>query len=387
MIETLPGGVVLIGTAHVSPTSVEQVEKIIREQRPDRVLVELDHARLTALRDPDAWKNTDILQILREKKQHLFLIQLYLAAMQAKVGRETGISPGAELLRAVQAAEEVGAEVVLIDRDVAITMKRGFGSMGFWARLKLFWHLWMHLLTPADQPVDAKQEVERLLHTDAITEMTEEFARVAPAIKTALIDERDAFMASHIVEHAGKGPVVAVVGAGHVEGIKRLLREPHAIPDRAGLLHPPPRRFPWGTVIGLLVPIGIAVWIGYLLMGGRQEDVWEFFGIWVVTHVVLAGLGGFLARGHPLAVLSGALISPITDLLPIGIKSGWVAGFVQAKMRMPKVRDFEQIKHLDTFGEFWNNGIVKILTVTSLVILGSEVAGWVAIFWAAKGGI
>src|ERR1041385_4370347 len=206
VIEELPGGITLVGTAHVAASSVAEVESVLRERRPKQVLVELDARRLEALRDPEAWRKTDVVRILKEGKQHLFLLQLYLASMQAQMGRDTGVAPGAELLRAVQVADEIGAQVVLIDRDIAITLKRGFGALGFWTRLKLFWHLWMELMTPAAGE-EKKLDVEALLKSDAITKMTEEFARVAPPIKTALIDERDDFMASHIAERAAAGQI------------------------------------------------------------------------------------------------------------------------------------------------------------------------------------
>src|SRR5687768_11674817 len=142
MIEEM-GGAVVVGTAHISPTSVAEVETVLRERRPARVLVELDAARRKALEDPDAWQKTDLVKVVREGKQHLFLLQLYLAAMQAQMGRETGVAPGTEMLRAMQVGTEIGAEVVLIDRDVSVTLKRGFGAMGFWSRARLFWKVWM----------------------------------------------------------------------------------------------------------------------------------------------------------------------------------------------------------------------------------------------------
>ena len=377
----------LVGTAHIAASSVAEVESAIRGRRPAKVLVELDARRLEALRDPEAWRKTDLIQVIKQGKQHLFLLQLYLASMQAQMGRDTGVAPGTELLRAVQVADEVGAEVVLIDRDIAITLKRGFGALGFWSRLRLFWHLWMELMTPAAAE-PKKLDVEALLKSDAITRMTEEFARVAPPIKTALIDERDDYMASYIAEQARSGlPIVAVVGAGHLAGVKAKLARPDTLPPRSELEMPPPKRFPVGLAVSLLIPVGLGVYLGYLLLHGHAEQVKGFLLLWVGLHVALAGLGAILARGHPAAVVTGAVAAPITSILPVGIKSGWLAGLVQASVRKPKVEDFEAIKHLQTFGEFWANGIVRILTVTSLTILGSEVASIVAGVIAVHGAL
>ncbi len=377
-------GIVVVGTAHVSPASVAEVEATIRETRPAKVLVELDPARLQALRDPDAWQKTDLFRILREKKQHLFLLQLYLAAMQAQMGREAGASPGSELLRAVTVAEELGSQVVLIDRDVRVTLKRGFASMGFWARLRLFWNVWVQLLTPAKEGA-APVDVAKLLETDAITRMTDDFARFAPDIKVALIDERDALMASHIAEEAKSGSVVAVVGAGHLAGIQRHLAAPAAIPPRGPLLELPRRRVGFGTFLLLAVPVLYGAVLAAYLVNGRLDLVLEQTRSWIVLHALFAGLGAALALGHPLAILTGAATAPFTSFLPVGLKSGWLAGLVQANRRKPTVADFEAIKRLETLRAFWSNGVVRVLTVTALTNLGSIVATWVVAAQAFRG--
>lgn len=383
VIENLGPGMTVVGTAHISSQSVQEVEATLRAQRPSRVLVELDAKRMAALKDPDAWLNTDIIQVLRQKKQHLFLLQLYLANLQARMGRDSGVAPGAELLRAMQVCDEIGAELVLIDRDIGITLKRGFGSMGFGAKMGLTWRFIRDLTTPPAQEVD----VEAILATrsDAITMMTEEFGKFAPEIKGALIDERDDYMASHIREQSARGSTVAVVGAGHVPGIKARLANPAWSVDRATLETPPPRRFPWATVVNLAMTVGIAVLVSVYLARGDSETATKYIAYWFALHIVCAGLGAALANGHPLAILTGALAAPITSLVPFGVRSGWLAGLVQAKMRTPTVRDFEGIRTVETFGAFWNNGVVKVLTVTSLTILGSTLAKVLLAIIIAKG--
>lgn len=406
MIEELPGGVTLVGTAHVAASSVLEVEQAIRGRRPVRVLVELDPRRLEALRDPEAWQKTDIVRIIRDGKQHLFLLQLYLASVQAQMGRETGVAPGAELLRAVQVADEVGAEVVLIDRDIAITLKRGFGSLGFWTRMRLFYNLWVEIMTPAATET-GKLDVEALLKSDAITQMTEEFARVAPPIKVALIDERDDYMASHIAEQAAlatspgsagasaangtpSGGVVAVVGAGHLAGIKSRLASttPPTAATRAILDQPPPARLTAGKVIGWAIPLAIVAFFVYLAATGQflelRKQVLEF----VLITGSLAALGCLLALGHPLAIVVAFVAAPIGVLHPL-LATGWFAGLAQAWLRKPTVADFQAIKQIETFKQFWSNGVVRILLVTALTNVGAMVSTAIVIprfFQAAAGG-
>lgn len=398
-------GVVVVGTAHVSPQSVADVERTIRERRPTRVLVELDARRLEALRDPQRWRDTDLLQIIREKRQHMFLLQLYLANMQARIGEETGVAPGAELLRAVEVADEVGAEVVLIDRDIAITLRRGFGAMGFWQRFRLFWNVWVRVLTPTERErpgtpgheprpkgkhTAMELDVDALLENDAITAMTEEFARVAPVVKTALIDERDAYMASHIAQRSADASVVAVIGAGHVAGVRRLLAAGTSpSPEgRAALDETPKRRVTVARILAYVLPA--VVLGGFALIAirgdfGQLRDAWIY---WVLVNGGLSALGALLARGHPLSVLTAFVAAPLTSLSPM-LAAGWFAGLVEAKIHTPTVADFEGLQKLATFRDFWRNDVVRILLVTALANLGSSIGTWlglVEIIQAAGGG-
>ncbi len=375
MIEEIRDGVVVIGTAHVSAMSVQTVEETIRERKPQKVLIELDSRRLDAIQDPERWRKTDIVQVIRDKKQHLFLLQLYLANMQARMGRETGVSPGGEMIAAIKVADEVGAEVVLIDRDVSITLKRGFGAMGLWQRLRLFWNIWVEVLTPTDK--NAEFDVDALLETDAITAMTEEFARFAPVVKEALIDERDAYMASHIDAEAKHGTLVAVVGAGHLPGIKRHLATDAASVDRDALDALPPPSFTFGMFLGYAVPAGLLLAVEYLILTKKYTELQEVALAWFLINGVLSALGAALARGHIITILVAFIAAPLTSLSP-AIGAGWVAGLTEAKLRTPTVADFEGIQGIENIRQFWSNGVVRVLLVAALSNLGSAVGTWIA---------
>ncbi len=390
----------LVGTAHISKLSVDTVETTLRERKPKKVLVELDTARFQALQDPEAWKRTDIFQVIKQKKQHLFLLQLYLAAMQARMGRETGVQPGAEMIRAIEVAEEIGADVVLIDRDVSLTLKRGFGSMGFWARAKLFWKVWTEALFPSDADAaqgageaqdtdgstaqatgarDAASAVDAMLESDAITAMTEEFAQFAPQIKVSLIDERDTYMASHIMEQAalGEGPIVAVVGAGHMPGITRQVKAGAADATRESLDEPPPKRLTVGKVLAFLVPAAILGAFGYMAYTGEFAALRESLKQWILINGTLAALGALLARGHILSALTAFIAAPLTSLNPL-LAAGWFAGAAEAKLHTPTVADFEAVRKVETMKDFYRNGVVRILLVTALANVGSMVGTYIA---------
>lgn len=374
MIEQVGDNITIIGTAHVSARSVAEVEATIREQRPSRVLIELDARRLDAIQDPERWKKTDIVEVIRQKKQHLFLLQLYLANMQARMGRETGVAPGGEMLRAIEVADEVGAEVVLIDREVSITLKRGFGAMGFWARLRLFWNVWVELLTPTQK--DEKFDVDALLETDAITAMTEEFSRFAPVVKTALIDERDEYMASHIVEQGVLGASVAIVGAGHMAGILHHIAAMTVV-DRDALDMPPPKRFGVSHFLAYAVPVAIISAFIYAYTSGGVDDLLANLRIWILVNGTLSAIGAMIALGHPLAWVVAFIAAPLTSLNPL-LAAGWFAGLTEAKLRTPKVGDFEGIQSIETMKEFWTNPVVRVLLVTALANVGSAVGTYIA---------
>ncbi|MGB1696905.1 MAG: TraB/GumN family protein [Thermoplasmatota archaeon] len=371
VVAEISPGVVLVGTAHVSKLSVETVEREIRERKPAKVLVELDPKRFEALRNPEAWKQTDIIQVIKEKKQHLFLVQLYLASMQARMGRETGSAPGAEMLRAIEVADEVGAEVVLIDRDVQVTLKRGFGSMGFWKKLRLFTKFITELFGEEKEATD----VDAMLETDAITQMTEEFAAFAPDIKVSLIDERDEYMAAHIREHGDS--IVAVVGAGHVPGMTRHLEA--NTPDRREELDQIPRWKPGlGTILGVSIPAVILGISASLIYNGDWEQLKQSALYWVLVNGVLSAIGVLLARGHILSALTALVMAPLTSLSP-ALAAGWFAGITEAKLHTPTVGDFEQIKGLETMKDFWANNVIRVLLVVAFANIGSMVGSFLGL--------
>jgi pheromone shutdown-related protein TraB len=360
-------GITLVGTAHVSKASVETVEETIRSLQPDKVLVELDAKRFEALQNPDAWKNTDIIKVIKDKKQHLFMLQLYLASMQSRMGRETGSSPGAEMLRAVEVADEIGAEVVLIDRDVQVTLKRGFGAMGFWGKLRLTFKFMAEMFGEEKPDTD----VDALLETDAITQMTEEFATFAPKIKTALIDERDSYMASHVLEQSAGSSVVAIVGAGHIPGMTKLIEAKVAVKrDELDVL---PRWKPGvGTFLGIGIPAIILGISASLIYNGNWEELRANALYWIIVNGALSGLGVVLARGHILSAITAVVMAPLTSLSP-ALAAGWFAGITEAKVHTPKVGDFEAIKGLETMKEFWRNDVIRVLLVVAFANIGSMI--------------
>ncbi|WP_435065006.1 TraB/GumN family protein [Halobaculum sp. EA56] len=124
------GSVRVVGTAHVSEASVREVEETVAEERPDVVAVELDEGRYRQMKGetPD---DLDPGDLLRGNTVFQFLAYWMLSYVQTRLGDRFDIEPGAELLAAVETAEDMGISVALVDRDIQTTIQR------FWARLSV----------------------------------------------------------------------------------------------------------------------------------------------------------------------------------------------------------------------------------------------------------
>ena len=363
----------LIGTAHISSASVELVRSQIEEWSPDIVAVELCESRKASLLEPDALDNEDLLKILNEGKSHMILLQSALAAEQRRMGISSGEKPGAELLAAIEAAEEADIPVELIDRDVLITLRRAWSKMGFIEKFRVL----DALLWQEDD--DEGASVEELLEdSDMLSKLMEEAREVAPAAGSVLIDERDAFLAGRIQQIRGRGKILVVVGAGHLNGIQENLAEPAMeTASRIAELSVEPRKAIWPKALMIAIPLflfGAVAWMGY---NGEIEAIKQTAVAWLAINAGLTGLGVLLARGHPLSILVGAVASPITSRNPF-LAAGWFAGYTQLKITPPTGGDAQAFLDLNELSLFWKNRVGKVLMVTAMGNFGSVVGTWVA---------
>lgn len=363
--------IVLVGTAHVSSGSTALVEKVIDAENPDTVCVELCGSRYQSIRSRTAWREMDIFKVVREKKAFLLLSNLMLTAFQKKIGDKFGVRPGEEMIRALEAAEKAGAEICLADRDITITLSRTWRTTGFFNKIKLFFQLLMSMGGVDD--IDEK-DIERMKNEDILESMLSELETTHPSIREILIDERDRYL-SQKIRNAGGSKIVAVVGAGHVPGIRRYIGEDI---DIAPLETVPPKGKA-GSVVKWLIP---AVIIGLFVYGffhGGRSVGGEMLLLWIFANAFFAGLGALLALCHPVTLLAAIGASPLTSLNPM-LAAGWIAGLVEASVRKPKVSDLEDLPHdiLSVRG-FWKNKVTRILLVVVFANIGSSVGTFVAL--------
>jgi pheromone shutdown-related protein TraB len=362
--------ILLLGTAHVSKRSVEDVARAIDELEPDEIAVELCQPRYQNLTDRETWRKLDIFRVLREGKAPLLLSSLVMTSFQRRIAKQLGVTPGAEMLEAIERAKERGLDLALIDRDIQVTLRRTWGRLGWWAKVKLLSQL-VGSLFVGDQ-ID-ESTVEKLKEDEELAGLLEAMAAALPQVKATLIDERDRYMAQRLRQLEGRR-VLAVVGAGHLPGIAAHLDRDtdlaplEEVPRRSVL----PRLIAWAVplvIVGLLV-------LGFL-RGGLQESVTSIT-LWVLINGVLAALGAAAAFAHPVTIASAFVAAPLTSLNPL-IAAGWVAGLVQAWIHRPTVQDLEDLpEDITSLRGFWGNAVSRVLLVVVLCNLGSMLGTFVA---------
>jgi len=362
---------ILVGTAHISRESAQLVRDVIERERPDRVCIELDAQRYAALSQKARWEALDLKQIIREKQLAALLANLLLASYQRKLGGALGVLPGTELLAAAEVAGELRIPISLCDRDVRVTLRRAWASMGLFKKAHLLSGLAISLF---ETPELGEEELRKLREKDVLSELMRELGEAMPQLKRTLIDERDTYLTQKMKEAEGD-KIVAVVGAGHVEGIVDALTERCAFDlDEINTVPPVSPVWKWvgwgipAIILGSLVAIGIpkgADVAGYNLM------------YWIVANGVPCTIGAAAALAHPLTILAAFFVAPVTSLTPV-IGAGYVLAFLQAYVRPPVVKDLERLT--DDFGvpgQWWRNQMLRIFLVFILTTLGSLIGTYV----------
>lgn len=372
----------LLGTAHVSKTSVDLVREQIRDFNPDVIAVELCDSRLSALKKPEGIDNEDLLKIISDGKAGMIFLQSALSVQQRKMGIDTGEKPGAELLAAINIAEEEKIPFELIDRNVVITLRRAWHSMGFFEKFRVFDAL---LSDENDDDFDLEELLE---DSDLLSNMMEDVYKIAPNAGKVLIDERDEFLSGRIQQIRGKGKILAIVGAGHLKGIQINLKKPSLeTTSKLTKLNEQPKKPSWPKYLMTIIPIFLALMIGKSIYEGDISELLDSISIWLILNSFLAGLGVLLARGHPMSILVGAIASPITSLNP-SLAAGWFAGYTQLKMAPPTGKDaYDFLEFSSLYSIFFKNKVGRVLMVTIFGNLGSSAGSILAIALITSGFI
>jgi len=361
----------LLGTAHVSAKSVEEVSAVVEEINPDSICIELCQKRYENIKNRDQWKKTDIFTIIKQKKVLLLMTNLVMSSFYRKIGKELDVTPGAEMMRGAQDAEKHGINLVLADRNIDITLKRIWNGLSFLQKIKCAAGLASIMFFPPEE-ID-ENAVEELKEGDKIGDAMNELAKEFPGIKSRLVDERDLYLAEKIRTAPGK-KIVAVLGAAHCEGVLRHIKIPF---DLSEIEKIPPKSYT-AVIIGWIICAAVIALLAYGFIKGGVETGVNSIILWSVTTSVFSALGCACALAHPLAILSVFICAPLVTIIPM-IATGWVAGIVQAIVKKPTAEDMENIPvDTETFKGFWKNSLTRILLVIIFTNIGASVGKFVA---------
>ncbi|WP_114241140.1 TraB/GumN family protein [Dyella sp. C9] len=372
---------VVLGTAHVSRASVDAVQALLELEPFDAVAVELCDSRAQGMRDPDAFKQMDLFQVIRQGKAGMVAASLVLSSFQKRLAEQYGIQPGAEMKAGMDGAEQRGLPLWLVDREVGTTLRRAWHSVGFWQRFGLLGGL---IASVFERQEIEESEIEKLKQGDMLESAFSEFATNSAPLYRALIAERDSYMAARLREQAAQAGysegrrVLVVIGAGHLKGLCEQLRTQQGDPsaETAVLAAMPPKaRWPKWLAIGLVLAVFVAIGFAFhrdtSLGAAAVRD-------WVLYTGGLSALGAVIAGAHPLSILAAFIAGPIKPFRP-GIPSGGISAMVEAWVRRPRVADFETLR--DDIGHWrgwWKNRVARTLLNFFLVSFGTIIGEYTA---------
>lgn len=356
--------IVLIGTAHVSKQSAEQVKAVIEAEQPDSVCVELDEQRYESIQNKNKWENMDIFSVIKEKKATLLLMNLAISSFQNRIAKQFGIQAGQEMIQGIESAKDVDAELVLADRNIQVTFSRIWRGIGIKGKATLLSSIVYSIFS---KETITEEEMEQMKEQDMLDSMLKELTENFPRLKKPLIDERDQYLAQKIKKAPGE-KVVAVLGAAHVPGITKQIDQEHSLTK----LRAKPPKAKWPKIVGWAIPIAIISLILFTFMSNPAAG-WQQTLSWILWNGSFSALGTLIALGHPLAILTAFITAPITSLNPL-LAAGWFAGFVQAYFKRPNVGDFEWLSE-DVFSikGFWKNKVTRVLLIVVFANLGSTI--------------
>ncbi len=368
--------IVLIGTAHVSKESIEEVKTVIASEKPDCVAIELDEQRYKSLNDKENWRNLDIVKVLKNHQGFLLLANLILSSFQKRMGANIGVQPGDEMRAAIDVASQLNIPTSMVDRPIQTTLRRAWAKNSLWGKCNLLATL---IASAMDKQEVSGEQIENLKKSSEMDGMMKELAEFLPKVKEVLIDERDRYLASHIWMCEGT-KITAVLGAGHLPGVQKHLKsiaDGSENTDTADIEKVPSKQI-FGKIIGWLIPVLIIGLIGAgFYFGGRQKGT-DMVGQWIFWNSLLSGIGTVIAGGNILTILVAIVGAPLTSLCPV-VGVGMFTGIVQAVVCKPKVRDLEFIQNdVTSVKGFYRNRILRVLLVFILSSFGSSAGTLVA---------
>ncbi len=359
----------LVKTAHVSKSSVEDVERCIDEVDPDSICIELDEQRYEKMKNPDQWRETDLVKVIKDRQVGFLLVNLILSSFQKRMAKSLGSQTGGEMAAGIRLAEERNKNLILADRSIKTTFSRIWNSLAGKEKFKMLTGIIGSIF---DEEEISEEDLQKLKEADALEAALMDIAKEFPTIKKVLVDERDQYLTEKIRTAPGS-KIVAIIGAAHSLGIEKYINDDidlealDRVEKKKGI----------ASLLKYLIPLGIITMIAYTIFTNRDAG-FEQIRSWILWNGGLSALGVLLALGHPLSILTAFIMSPLTSLNPL-LASGWFAGLVEASIRKPKVKDFEDLgDDISTLKGFWKNRVTRTLLVVVFANLFSSLGTFIS---------
>lgn len=361
--------IILLPTAHVSKQSVLDVKELIENERPNSVCIELDKQRFDSLNNKNDWQKTDVIQVIKDKKVFLLLVNMLLSSYQRKIASDVDSAVGQEMIQAIDSANDINAKLVLADRHIQTTFMRIWRKLRFIEKLKL---LYMLLFSSLDDEKLTTEKIEELKGHDMLESALAEINQSLPTVAGVLIDERNQYLANKIKNAPGK-KIIAVLGAAHVPGITKEIYLDQDMNELASV----PTKSLWSKLKGWIIPIIIISLILYSFFNSFQMGLSQLKS-WILYNGTFSALGCLLLMAHPLTILTAFLVAPITSLNPL-LAAGWFAGIVEAMIKKPTVADMQNVyKDITTLKGILSNRFIKILAIVIVANVFSTIATFIS---------
>ena len=359
----------ILGTAHVSKISKEEVLKTIDENAFDTICIELDQRRYNSLNNPKKWEETNIIDVIKKKQTGFLLANLILSSYQKRVASKINSQSGIEMITAIKEAKEKNIHLELIDRDIQTTFSRIYQKHNLWQKAKLIVSLISAIFD--DEEINDK-DIEALKQEDILDMALKDIEKAFPIVSEVLIDERNKILAQNIKKAPGK-KILAIVGAAHIPGILKYINEDIDITEINNKVIKPKS----SKIKGWIIPAIIISMIVITCFKNFDQAKNQML-VWLIVNGGLSALGALIAFAHPLSVITAFIAAPITSLNPL-LAAGWFAGIMEAYLRKPKVSDLQNIDEAaNSLKGLYQNRFTHVLIVVILANIGSSIGTFIA---------
>lgn len=359
----------ILGTAHVSKISKEEVLKTIDENAFDTICIELDQRRYNSLNNPKKWEETNIIDVIKKKQTGFLLANLILSSYQKRVASKINSQSGIEMITAIKEAKEKNIHLELIDRDIQTTFSRIYQKHNLWQKAKLIVSLISAIFD--DEEINDK-DIEALKQEDILDMALKDIEKAFPIVSEVLIDERNKILAQNIKKAPGK-KILAIVGAAHIPGILKYINEDIDITEINNKVIKPKS----SKIKGWIIPAIIISMIVITCFKNFDQAKNQML-VWLIVNGGLSALGALIAFAHPLSVITAFIAAPITSLNPL-LAAGWFAGIMEAYLRKPKVSDLQNIDEAaNSLKGLYQNRFTHVLIVVILANVGSSIGTFIA---------